>query len=105
MNASIDSLLTRYETGTLTRRELIAAIGLVAMPRKTEAQNGMFRARTLHHVNIGVADVSRSEDFYRELLGFSERRYIVGGICDGLPRWGSYQSVSGGGRELQSDSR
>jgi catechol 2,3-dioxygenase-like lactoylglutathione lyase family enzyme len=78
MNASIDSLLTRYETGTLTRRELIAAIGLVAMPRKTEAQNGMFRARTLHHVNIGVADVSRSEDFYRELLGFSERRYIVG---------------------------
>ena len=62
MNASMDRLLTRYETGTLTRRELIAAIGLVAMPRKTQAQNDMFRARTLHHVNIGVADVSRSEE-------------------------------------------
>ena len=78
MKDSFDSLLNKYESGKLTRRELLAAITVLAAPTAVGAQGGRFRARALHHVNIGVADLSRSEAFYRELLGLPARRYIVG---------------------------
>ena len=78
MRESFDSLLKKYEKGRLTRRELLAAITVLAAPATVGAQGGRFRARALNHVNIGVADLSRSEAFYRELLGLPARRYIVG---------------------------
>ncbi len=78
MRESFDMLLKKYEDGRLTRRELLAAITVLAVPATVGAQGGRFRARALNHVNIGVTDVSRSEAFYRELLGLPARRYIVG---------------------------
>ena len=78
MRESFDRLLTKYEDGRLTRRELLAAITVLAVPGTVGAQDGRFRARALNHVNIGVTDVSRSEAFYRELLGLPAKRYIVG---------------------------
>ena len=78
MSESFDSLLAQYESGTLSRRQLLTAMALIAAPTTTRAQQGVVRARLLHHISVRVGDVDRSEDFYRRLLGFPERRYIVG---------------------------
>lgn len=69
MAESFDTLLTQYENGRITRRQLLGAVAVMAAP---------VRARALNHVNVGVADLDRSEDFYRRLLGLPARRYIVG---------------------------
>ncbi len=78
MRESFESVLTKYEGGRLTRRELLTAITAIAASATVRAQEGRFTARALNHVNIGVTDVARSEAFYRELLGLPARRYIVG---------------------------
>ena len=80
MTRSFDGLLTKYEQGKLTRRELLAALTAMAAPAVAGGaqQASGVRARSLHHVNVGVRDVARSEDFYRRLLGLPARRYIVG---------------------------
>ena len=96
MAQSFDSLLTKYEAGRLTRRELLAAIAVLAAPVTSRAQEGVVRARALHHVNVGVADVSRSETFYRDLLGLPARRYIVGdAYALDFPDGGLIQPLSG----------
>ena len=78
MPEPFESLLTKYDSGRLTRRDLLMAMAVLAAPVTARAQDGVVRARALSHVNVGVADVSRSESFYRNLLGLPARRYIVG---------------------------
>ena len=77
MRNTFDTLLKQYEDGKLTRRQVLGAFTAMALPAGARAQTGV-RARTLHHVNVGVADLDRSETFYRNLLGLPARRYIVG---------------------------
>ncbi len=77
MRNTFDTLLKQYEDGKLTRRQVLGAFTAMALPAGARAQTGV-RARTLHHVNVGVADLDRSEAFYRNLLGLPARRYIVG---------------------------
>src|SRR5262245_46262462 len=74
----VDRLLRKYEAGTLSRRALLAGIALLAAPRSTVAQDPMFRGRSINHLNIRVADVARSERFYRRLLGLPAVRPVVG---------------------------
>jgi len=55
-----------YENGTLTRRDLLQALAMIAVPAAGAAQTaggGVMKARTLHHVNVQVSDVTRSEAF------------------------------------------
>ena len=79
MTKAFDGLLTKYEQGRLTRRELLAALAAAAAPSVAGAQQQSgVQARSLNHVNLGVSDVARSEDFYRRLVGLPARRYIVG---------------------------
>ena len=78
MTESFDMLLKQYEAGRLTRRQLLGALTALAVPSAAGAQGSAVRARALHHVNVGVADLDRSERFYRDLLGLPPRRYIVG---------------------------
>ncbi len=78
MIESFDTLLKQYEEGRLTRRQLLGALAALAVPAAAGAQGSAVRARSLHHVNVGVANLDRSEQFYRDLLGLPPRRYIVG---------------------------
>ena len=78
MTETIDNLLTQYESGVLSRRALLAGIAVIAAPKPAPAQTGLFRARSLNHVNIGVSDLAVSETFFRQLLGSPDRRPIVG---------------------------
>ena len=75
---SINELLTQYEAGSLTRRELLAAITLLAVPRPARAQASLFQARSFSHLNLRVSDLARSEQFYRDVLGFPAVRSLQG---------------------------
>ena len=70
MKKTISDLLTSYERGGISRRELIGALALMALG--TSASRGAsspFQAIDVNHVALNVTDIPRSRDFYRDLLG------------------------------------
>ena len=78
MGNTISKLLTSYEVGTLTRRELIQGLAMVAVVAAPSSAAG-FQANSLglsrlHHVQINASDVRRSADFYQDVLGLSLMR-------------------------------
>jgi catechol 2,3-dioxygenase-like lactoylglutathione lyase family enzyme len=86
MTDFIDSLVTAYETGSLTRRELLQTLTLMVAPvdGAQAANSGATKGRMLHHVNVQVADVARSEAFYRKLFGLPPSRVVQGPDNHGL---------------------
>jgi catechol 2,3-dioxygenase-like lactoylglutathione lyase family enzyme len=73
---TISNLLSRYESGTLTRRELIKAMAMVAaagagaeaaMPQA----NPGFVGSAIEHISLHVSDLKRSRDFYQKTFGLS----------------------------------
>lgn len=78
---NFDTLVASYERGTLTRRQLLLALATIAAPAAAGAQapgGPVMKARMLHHVNLQVSDVARSEAFYRKLLGLPPRASCKG---------------------------
>ncbi len=78
MLESVNRLLQRYESGRLTRRELLAGIALLSGATVSSAQGSVLRARNLNHVNVRVTDVPRSEAFYRKVFGLPANRPVIG---------------------------
>ena len=69
MYKPISHLLTRYEQGQLTRRDLICGlVALVAAPQASAQSGSSFKGAEMNHIAINVSDVQRSRDFYRNLL-------------------------------------
>ena len=66
----ISNLLTRFEQGGLTRRELIQALAMVTVASGTASAAGL-QAGSINHVSILVSDLQRSIDFYRRVFGLS----------------------------------
>lgn len=72
MNEQLDGLLTQYEQGRLTRRELL--LGMTALVAASSAVSAQTQApvgtvKQLNHVTIFVPDVQKSVRFYQDLLG------------------------------------
>ena len=67
----VDQLLTAYERGKLSRRQLLSAIVLAGSTTSTTAQQPVSplqgRASMFHHVNIFVSNLPRSAAFYQKL--------------------------------------
>ena len=70
MEHLISNLLTRFEQGGLTRRELIQALAMVTVASGTASAAGL-QAGSINHVSILVSDLQRSIDFYRRVFGLS----------------------------------
>jgi catechol 2,3-dioxygenase-like lactoylglutathione lyase family enzyme len=70
---SFDDVLNQYDRGTLTRRQLVQGLFMLAMPAVAGAQAAApadpLRARTINHVHIVVNDYEESKAFYGALLG------------------------------------
>ena len=67
MEHLISRVLTSYEQGKLSRRQLIQ--GLAALAAATEAARGTgstFKGMALNHIAIRVTNVQRSRDFYQK---------------------------------------
>jgi catechol 2,3-dioxygenase-like lactoylglutathione lyase family enzyme len=73
MDSIISNLLTRFEKGSLTRRELARGLALLAAGATPAAaqEDTDFKSADIDHVSIQVADLQRSVDFYQKMFGFS----------------------------------
>ena len=60
--------------GLLSRRELVYGLTMLAAGgTAASAQQGLdFKAATIDHVSIQVADLKRSSEFYQKMFGFKE---------------------------------
>ena len=73
MESIISDLVTQFEKGSLSRRELVQGLAVLAASSTTASaqQDIEFKTATIDHVSIQVADLQRSADFYQKLFGFS----------------------------------
>ena len=73
MESIISNLISGYEKGSLSRRDLVAGLALLAAGgRAAAAQDEIeFNAANIDHVSIHVADLQRSIAFYQKMFGFS----------------------------------
>jgi catechol 2,3-dioxygenase-like lactoylglutathione lyase family enzyme len=87
MNDNIDALVDAYDRGALSRRQLLQALAAIAVPAAAGAQTGpggVIAPRMIHHVNLQVSDVARSEAFYRRLFTLPPSRVVQGPDNHGL---------------------
>jgi catechol 2,3-dioxygenase-like lactoylglutathione lyase family enzyme len=64
----ISDLITRFERGALTRRELIGALALLT-GSATAAPGATLKSATINHVSVLVSDMARSLEFYDRVFG------------------------------------
>jgi catechol 2,3-dioxygenase-like lactoylglutathione lyase family enzyme len=87
---NLPGLIAAYDNGTLTRRQLLQALAILIPSRVAQLPPaGATKARLLHHVNVQVSDVARSEAFYRTLFGLPPSRIVQGPDNHGLDLPGS----------------
>jgi catechol 2,3-dioxygenase-like lactoylglutathione lyase family enzyme len=70
MSSTISRLLSHYESGTLTRRQLIAGLTMLATAGTTTSAAGLKVSR-LDHISLNVSDLQRSRDFYLNVFASS----------------------------------
>jgi catechol 2,3-dioxygenase-like lactoylglutathione lyase family enzyme len=74
MEAVIANMLKRFESGAISRRELIQGLAMLATAGAT-AEAGMqqpappFKSPTIDHISIQVTDLPRSIAFYQNIFG------------------------------------
>jgi len=72
MESIISDLVSRFERGSLSRRELVSGLAMLAAGGTAAAQEDIdFKDADIDHVSIHVADMQRSVDFYQKMFGFS----------------------------------
>jgi glyoxylase I family protein len=73
MESIISDLVTRFEKGALSRRELVRGLTMLAAGTTAAGaqQDVDFKGANIDHVSIRVANLQRSTDFYQKMFGFS----------------------------------
>ena len=72
MHAVIDELVTRFDQGTLSRRDLLQGLTVLAAASgaaPAAAQTTPFRATRIDHISVQVTDMARSVAFYEKIFG------------------------------------
>jgi catechol 2,3-dioxygenase-like lactoylglutathione lyase family enzyme len=75
MEAVIANMLKRFESGALTRRELISGLTMLATAGATASAAPQeplpFKSPTIDHISIQVTDLPRSIAFYKDVFGLT----------------------------------
>ena len=74
MESTISNLVTQFEKGSLSRRDLVSGLAMLAASgtAAAAAQDDIdFKTANIDHVSMQVADLQRSVDFYQKMFGFS----------------------------------
>ena len=82
MNGEIERMLDHYESGRMSRRQLVVGLGAMAAglagggfaAQEPPPPKSTFKATGLDHIALYVSDVNRSRDFYVKHLGLTVRR-------------------------------
>ena len=71
MKQLISDIVSRYERGQISRRNLLAGIAALtaAAERGVASEPSPFKGVDVNHIALRVSDVKRSRDFYQKLLG------------------------------------
>lgn len=74
----ISDLVTRYETGRLSRRDLIQGLTMLvatasAQGAKAAPETTQLDCTGVDHVSVRVKDLKRSAEFYQSLFGLEPR--------------------------------
>jgi catechol 2,3-dioxygenase-like lactoylglutathione lyase family enzyme len=70
MEQTINTLVTQFEQGKLSRRQLVQGLLIAASsPAAAQAQSVPYPATGIDHVQITVADLNRTQQFYEKLFG------------------------------------
>jgi catechol 2,3-dioxygenase-like lactoylglutathione lyase family enzyme len=83
MSQPIESLLTHYEAGRMSRRELVAILAALAaapLPSAAQPAPAALKAATLNHASLIVSDLDRSVAFYRRAFGLDVKSTQQGGV-------------------------
>src|SRR5215467_5257713 len=77
---NLELLLSSYESGKLSRRQLLAALAVLTVPAagETQASGTILNGKNLHHVSLHVSDMSKSEAFYRRVFALPPSRKLQG---------------------------
>src|ERR1700719_3728891 len=75
MEAIIANLVNRFESGALTRRELIQGLSMLAAASGAaplaQAQDAAIKGVKIDHVSIQVSDLPSSMAFYQKMFGLT----------------------------------
>src|ERR1019366_2462509 len=74
MEAMVSGLLSRFERGSITRRDLVkglAALAAAGSETAAQAQSSATQGVKIDHVSIQVSDLPRSIAFYQQMFGFT----------------------------------
>jgi catechol 2,3-dioxygenase-like lactoylglutathione lyase family enzyme len=75
MEAMISNLVSRFENGALTRRELVQGLTMLAAASgaasTAQAQDTGIKGMRIDHVSIQVTDLPRSIAFYQTMFGLT----------------------------------
>src|ERR1700726_692941 len=75
MEQLIEKLVTDFERGKLSRRQLASTLaGLVAAGANAAPSASDFKAVSVNHVTLRVPDVQRSTKFYQDVFGMPMRK-------------------------------
>jgi catechol 2,3-dioxygenase-like lactoylglutathione lyase family enzyme len=83
MSLPVESLLTHYESGRMSRRDLVAILtALAAAPLTAAAQSApaALEAATLNHASLVVSNLDRSVAFYQRTFGLAVKSTQQGGV-------------------------
>ena len=72
MNTVIDDLVARFDCGSLSRRQLIQGLTVLAAAGgalPVSAQQTPFTSTRIDHISIQVTDMARSVAFYEKIFG------------------------------------
>jgi catechol 2,3-dioxygenase-like lactoylglutathione lyase family enzyme len=71
MHEAVSILLTQFEAGAISRREVIAALTSVVVAATASVSAAPLGDGALDHLGLQVSDLDRSPRFYRDVLGLS----------------------------------
>jgi catechol 2,3-dioxygenase-like lactoylglutathione lyase family enzyme len=76
MESIISNLVKQFENGSLSRRQLIQGLTLLAAGGQAAAaaepmQETPFKSTRIDHISIQVSDLPRSIEFYQKIFGLS----------------------------------
>ena len=81
MSQAVESLLTHYEAGRMSRRDLVAILTALAVaPLPAIAQPAALKAATLNHASLIVSNMDRSVEFYQRAFGLPVKSTQQGGV-------------------------
>ena len=69
MDLIIDKMLSDFERGHVTRRQLALSLAALVTGAQAAAKEAELKAVTINHVTVRVPDLHRTSQFYQEFFG------------------------------------